>query len=164
MQPTPPGNIISVGAFVTNGDSVLVVRLTYGPTEGKYSLPGGWLDVGEDIDTAATREVQEETGITARCLGVIGLRVRANVDRSQTDLIWLLEHITGDPRPDQNEADDARYLPFDEIDTRDDVEEIVSKLVTRYRAGDIQTLSLDGLNVDGADTATPDREEWKLFV
>lgn len=159
-----PGNIISVGAFVVRDERVLVVRLTYGPTEGKYSLPGGWLDVGEDIDTAAAREVEEETGITARCLGVIGLRVRANVERSQTDLIWLLEHVSGEPRPDQTEANDARYLTFDEIATRDDVEEIVSKLVTRYRAGDIQTLSLDGLHVDGADTPTPEREEWKLFV
>jgi 8-oxo-dGTP diphosphatase len=164
MQPTPPGNIISVGAFVVRDESVLVVRLTYGPTKGKYSLPGGWLDVGEDIDTAAAREVQEETGITARCLGVIGLRVRANVERSQTDLIWLLEHVSGEPRPDEAEADDARYLSFEEIAARDDIEEIVSKLVTRYRAGDIQTLNLEGMHIDGADTPTPEREEWKLFV
>ncbi len=163
MQPIP-GNIISVGAFVVRDESVLVVRLTYGPTEGKYSLPGGWLDVGEDIDSAAAREVEEETGVAARCLGVIGLRVRANVERSQTDLIWLLEHVSGEPRPDENEADDARYMSFDDIDGRDDVEEIVGKLVARYRAGNIQTLCLEGMNVDGADTPTPDREEWKLFV
>ncbi len=159
-----PGNIISVGAFVVRDQSVLVVRLTYGPTAGKYSLPGGWLDVGEDIDTAAAREVEEETGIAARCLGVIGLRVRADVERSQTDLIWLLEHVSGEPRPDENEADDARYLAFDEIATRDDIEEIVSELVTRYRAGNLQTLCLAGLNVDGAEQPAPDREEWKLFV
>ena len=159
-----PGNIISVGAFVVRDESVLVVRLTYGPTAGKYSLPGGWLDVGEDIDTAAAREVAEETGVEARCLGVIGLRVRANVERSQTDLIWLLEHVSGEPRPDEQEANDARYLSFDEITTRDDVEELVSELVSRYRAGHLHTLCLEGLNVDGADTATPDREEWKLFV
>lgn len=159
-----PGNIISVGAFVTHADAVLVVRLTYGPTAGKYSLPGGWLDVGEDIDTAAAREVAEETGVEARSIGVIGLRVRADVERSQTDLIWLLEHVSGEPQPDENEADDARYIPFDEITARDDVEEIVTELVTRYRAGNLHTLRLEGMNIDGAQQPAPDREEWKLFV
>jgi ADP-ribose pyrophosphatase YjhB (NUDIX family) len=162
--PTLPGNIISVGAFVVRDESVLVVRLTYGPTAGKYSLPGGWLDVGEDIDSAAAREVAEETGVEARCLGVVGLRVRANVERSQTDLIWLLEHVSGEPRADEQETDDARYMTFDEITSRDDVEEIVGKITTRYRANQLQTLCLDGMNVDGADTPTPEREEWKLFV
>ena len=162
--PTPPGNIISVGAFVVRDESVLVVRLTYGPTAGTYSLPGGWLDVGEDIDTAAAREVAEETSVEARCLGVIGLRVRADVERSQTDLIWLLEHVSGEPRPDHNEADDARYLPFDEITARDDIEEIVRDITTRYQSGKLQTLIHEGMNIDGADTSTPEREEWKLFV
>lgn len=162
--PTPPGNIISVGAFVVRDDQVLVVRLTYGPTKGMYSLPGGWLDVGEDIDTAAAREVQEETGVEARCLGVIGLRVRANVERSQTDLIWLLEHVSGEPRSDEEETDDARFMSFDEVESRDDIEEIVVKMVARYRAGTLQTLCHEGMNVDGAESATPEREEWKLFV
>jgi 8-oxo-dGTP diphosphatase len=164
MQQSIPGNIISVGAFVTRGERVLVVRLTYGPTAGKYSLPGGWLDVGEDIDTAAAREVQEETGVEARCLGVIGLRVRAEVERGQTDLIWLLEHVSGEPAPDENEADEARYIAIDELLQRPDVEDIVTELATRYRAGTLQTHELKGLNVDGTQQPAREREEWKLFV
>jgi 8-oxo-dGTP diphosphatase len=164
MQQSIPGNIISVGAFVTRGESVLVVRLTYGPTAGKYSLPGGWLGVGEDIDTAAVREVREETGVEARCLGVIGLRVRADVDRSQTDLIWRLEHVSGEPEPDKNEADDARFIAIDELLARDDVEDIVTELATRYRAGNLKTHELRGLNVDGTRQSAREREEWKLFV
>lgn len=38
----------------------------YFPTElvGKYGLPGGQMEFGEDPDAAIIREVQEETGIT----------------------------------------------------------------------------------------------------
>jgi ADP-ribose pyrophosphatase YjhB (NUDIX family) len=132
--PNVPGNIISVGALVLRDNAILVVRLTYGPTAGTYSLPGGWLDVGEDI----------ETGVDARCLGVIGLRVRADVERSQTDLVWLLEYVSGEPSPQAGEADDARFMPIDEIATRDDVEQIVRELAERHRTGE--------------------REAWKLFV
>ena len=133
-----PGNITSVGAFVVRGDSVLVVRLTYGPTKGMYSLPGGWQDVGEHINDAATREVHEETSIDARTVGLIGLRTRTVNDRSITDLVWLLEHVSGEPSSDDEETDDARFMSFDEVDARDDVEELVQLLVDRARAGDLR--------------------------
>ena len=41
---------------------------------GSWKLPGGHADPGEDIDTAAIREVKEETGISTKSLGIISLR------------------------------------------------------------------------------------------
>ena len=161
-----PGNITAVGAFVVREESVLVVRLTYGPTEGRYSLPGGWQDVGEELDTAAVREVREETGVEARCVGMIGMRTRTDRDPERTivDLMWLLEHESGEPKPTDGEADEARYMPFDEALERDDVQEIVRFLVTRYRDGALQRLCLVGKNVDETDRNTEKPEEWKLFA
>jgi 8-oxo-dGTP diphosphatase len=167
-QPFPmivPGNTTSVGAFVVRQESVLVVRLTYGPTEGRYSLPGGLLDVGEEIDSAAVRETLEETGVETTCAGVIGLRVRSEGGRSQTDLMWLLEYVAGEPRSDGAENDDARFMPFDDVLARDDVEEIVQVLVRRAREGAFHVHRLYGQNLDGVDDGAPPRpEEWKLFL
>lgn len=39
-------------------------------------LPGGLIDPGETLDIAVTREVLEETGVTARPVGIIGIRTR----------------------------------------------------------------------------------------
>ena len=161
-----PHNTTSTGAVVRRGDSLLLVRLTYGPTEGRYSFPGGLLGPGEELDTAAAREALEETGVTARCAGVIGLRTRADVDgaTSQTDVIWLLEHVAGEPAPRRDECDDARYLTFDEIAVRDDVEELVRMVAERLRSGKLAVLRHAGPNTDASDATPEPSETWRLFL
>ena len=50
---------------LADGSLVLVRRVD----DGRWSLPGGLVDWGEDITTTATRELQEETGLTLVQMG-----------------------------------------------------------------------------------------------
>ncbi|KYN42320.1 Lactosylceramide 4-alpha-galactosyltransferase [Trachymyrmex septentrionalis] len=63
---------LGVGAFVFNKNTseILVIKEKYAPTKASWKLPGGYVEPGEDIETAAKREVLEETGIQAnfKCL------------------------------------------------------------------------------------------------
>jgi 8-oxo-dGTP diphosphatase len=43
---------------------VLLIERKHPPFEGMWALPGGFLDMDETLETAALRELQEETGIT----------------------------------------------------------------------------------------------------
>lgn len=54
---------VGVGVLVTEGDKLLLVRRTMNPERGKWSIPAGFLDRGEDPREVAVREVFEETNL-----------------------------------------------------------------------------------------------------
>jgi 8-oxo-dGTP diphosphatase len=50
------------------GLSVLMIRRGNPPHKGRWAFPGGFVDEREDVERAARRELQEETGIRGRRL------------------------------------------------------------------------------------------------
>jgi 8-oxo-dGTP diphosphatase len=77
-MPAPPREYpdaprVGVGAVVLDGDRVLLVRRGAPPSEGKWSIPGGLVQLGEHLEDAVVREVQEECGLRVRVLGLCGV-------------------------------------------------------------------------------------------
>jgi 8-oxo-dGTP diphosphatase len=55
-----------VGIFLFNGNRILLSKRINTPHQnGKYGLPGGKIDFGESPESAAKRELLEETGISS---------------------------------------------------------------------------------------------------
>ena len=64
---------VGVGAVVFRGDTALVIKRGNPPFMGCWSIPGGGLQYGERLEDAVRREVLEETGISIRIGGLIGV-------------------------------------------------------------------------------------------
>lgn len=84
-----PRAMVTVDAIVfTELDStfsVLLIKRGNPPFQGMWALPGGFLDMDEQLETAAARELAEETGVTGVALeqfhtfGTVGRDPRGRV-------------------------------------------------------------------------------------
>ncbi|MEC7630585.1 MAG: NUDIX domain-containing protein, partial [SAR324 cluster bacterium] len=59
----PDRPICGVGIVVFHLQKVLLIRRGKPPRQGEWSIPGGKQKLGETLQQAARREVQEETGL-----------------------------------------------------------------------------------------------------
>ena len=61
----PARPIVGVGAVIlTDGPvGVVLIKRRYQPLAGRWSLPGGTVEVGETLEAALVREIKEETGL-----------------------------------------------------------------------------------------------------
>lgn len=73
MREYPASPLVGVGAVVVDGDRVLLVRRGRAPALGRWSLPGGLVDVGEPLEAAVRREVAEECGLAVDVHGLVGV-------------------------------------------------------------------------------------------
>lgn len=67
----PAHPLVGVGGFVHKEGKVLLIKRKFDPNKGKWALPGGLLELGEDPEEAAKREVREETGLEVSVEGLL---------------------------------------------------------------------------------------------
>jgi 8-oxo-dGTP diphosphatase len=63
-MPRPQGPSLTVDAIIECSGSVVLVRRKYPPPG--WAIPGGFVEVGEDLASACRREAKEETGLDVR--------------------------------------------------------------------------------------------------
>jgi 8-oxo-dGTP diphosphatase len=63
LRTFPERPVVGVGAVIVDGDRVVLVKRAHPPLQGEWSLPGGAVELGESLEEAIAREVQEETGL-----------------------------------------------------------------------------------------------------
>ncbi len=59
----PRKPVLGVGAIILDGNQMLLEKRKNSPANGKWSVPGGLVELGETTEQAIIREVKEETGV-----------------------------------------------------------------------------------------------------
>ena len=103
---------VTAVAVVEQGGNVLFIRRTLEPGMGLWSLPGGYVDRGEEVGRAAEREVMEETGLEVHVEGVVGVYSQAG---HPVILVVYDSVIVGGVLTPGEEASDARFFSVEDL-------------------------------------------------
>ena len=112
----------AVGAIVTrNNAEILLVGNDYGRDELVWNLPGGAVDPGEDLIQAVSRELFEETGLTALEIGPLAWIVQAVLADMRPFIIGFSFEVTAwqgqvsvENEVDHGDVQQAKFVPFDD--------------------------------------------------
>lgn len=110
---------------IYNDEKVLLIKRKSESGNGKYALPGGFLDVNETLVEGCLRELFEETGLTLKKEDIIKTRVFDNVNRSQRGRIisnCFVFYTNSSKPPTLKAGDDAATAEWVDID--DNIQEL----------------------------------------
>ncbi|MCP4138884.1 MAG: NUDIX hydrolase [Chloroflexi bacterium] len=109
---------VDVRAALFRDGKILLVKEV---NDGRWSMPGGWADVGDTPSEAILREVKEESGFDARVLNVVGIYDANRVPNKEWmpfyhayKLLFLCEILGGEIRT-SHETPDVGFFGIDEI-------------------------------------------------
>ena len=64
---------LMVDVIIPSERGVVLIRRANEPFEGRWALPGGFVEVGETVEEAAYREAAEETGLAVEVARLVGV-------------------------------------------------------------------------------------------
>lgn len=105
---------VAVGVAVFREDALLLVRRVMEPGRGRWALPGGYLDVGEDPRVAAAREAEEEAGVTVAVGHVVDVFANPPEDGGALFVLFSARWVSGDPLAG-DDADHAAFFRRDQL-------------------------------------------------
>jgi 8-oxo-dGTP diphosphatase len=133
----PEAPIVAVGVVVKRGHEVLLVQRLNEPSRGRWSLPGGVVELGETVREAARREVQEECELQVEPGEV--LAVADNIVRDEAGrvrfhyvLVDLLAEYVGGELAAGSDIGDACWVreeELGELDVTEKARELVRKML-----------------------------------
>lgn len=121
---------VGVGVVVMQDNQILLIRRTMAPEIGKWSIPAGYLDYGEDPAETAVRETYEETNLHVAIEKLLNVYHNAPTEGGASVFImYQAKLIGGTPKA----GDDADAVGFFSLNNLPDIaftstKDIISKL------------------------------------
>jgi len=122
LYPNRP--IVGVGAVIVCEGKILLEKRKSAPGKGKWSVPGGLVELGERIEQAVIREVKEETGLEVekpRLIDVVddvSLDEKGAIKYHFVIVDYVINVMRGVPKA-ASDAEDLKWVPFSEVEKYD---------------------------------------------
>ena len=120
----PKQPVVGVGAVVICDGKILLEKLKNEPGRGKWSIPGGLVELGEGVEQTVVREVMEEAGLAVEKPSLIDIVDNVTRDRSgeiryHFVIIDFFVKLKGGTLKAQSDAEELKWVSFDEVEKYD---------------------------------------------
>jgi len=115
---------VGVGILLVRDNNLLLIKRKFNPDACYWSIPGGHIDLGEEVEKAAEREAYEETGFKVKVTKLAGIIDKimyddnGKIEYHYVLLNYFVEQIEGEenqaPIAD-DDALDAKFVPFNKL-------------------------------------------------
>jgi len=86
---------VAAAIWTERRGEVLLVRRAMEPARGRWTVPGGFVNAGEDPSLAASRECEEETGLKVDITGLLDIVAGREHVRGAGFVIFYRARVTG---------------------------------------------------------------------
>ena len=109
QNPKPTATLICL-----KNDEILFVKRAFNPGKGQWSLPGGFLELGETLEQGAIRELKEETNLNGEVIKLLGTCSYFNSMFGDILLIGMIMDVSNwDELRTGDDAYDATFFKLD---------------------------------------------------
>jgi len=120
----PSQPIVGVGAVIVQDGKLVLVKRGVEPGKGKWSIPGGAVELGEGVRDAAIREAKEECGLDIELVGDKPMDAIDNMIAGENEclqyhyvLLQFLARPRGGTLRSGSDVTEVRWIPLEEVDT-----------------------------------------------
>lgn len=128
---------LMVDVVIPSGEGVVLIRRGSDPFEGQWALPGGFVEIGETVEAAATREAAEETGLAVELAGLVGVYSEPDRDpRGHNVSVAFLARVLSGDLVAATDAAEVAVLDPDSVELAFDHRRIVADAAGWHDAED----------------------------
>lgn len=110
-NPVPAACVI----LINDQEKVLLGKRSVEPKTGYWCLPGGFVELGETTETAALRELEEETGLSGKIELLMGVATDSNPHYHTVQITgYLVRHYTGTPVA-CDDVSDVAFFSYEDL-------------------------------------------------
>lgn len=115
-----PSPRIGSAVLIVDGDRILLGRRAKDPNRGRWVIPGGKIEFGENYRAAGAREAREEVGLTIDVEGLAGRGVYELIAPGEHRIIiYSRARPTAGVLKPSSDIDEARFFTRDELASLD---------------------------------------------
>jgi 8-oxo-dGTP diphosphatase len=120
----PDRPIVSVGAVIVQNGRILLEKRRNDPGKGKWSIPGGIMELGESPEQTVIREVREETGLVVDTPELVDVVSPVSLDESgrvkyHFVIVDYLVKVKGGIARAASDAAKLEWVRVEEVEQRD---------------------------------------------